>query len=118
MTDIIILTEDTSKVAVGQENRSRPLRSNQGRFFAEMGKSAGDRQFRSGITVSQFSLLAVSPTFPGTEPAFIEKFHQEPNPPQEFAFLMETDVRWSKSHFCILFALGGIKSTISHCAPM
>jgi hypothetical protein len=45
VADVIILTENASKVAMGEEDRTRTVVSHQRRFLAEMGKSTGDHEF-------------------------------------------------------------------------
>jgi hypothetical protein len=45
MTDVVVLTENTTEIAVGQENGPRAMRTDQRRLFAKVGKGARDRQF-------------------------------------------------------------------------
>jgi hypothetical protein len=42
MADIIILAEDTTEIAVSEEDRSRTMMSDEGPLFTEMGKGTGD----------------------------------------------------------------------------
>ena len=44
MADIIILAEDTTEIAVSEEDRSRTMMSDEGSFFAKMGKGTGDNK--------------------------------------------------------------------------
>jgi hypothetical protein len=42
MADIIILAEDTTEIAVSEEDRSRTMTSDEWLLFAEMGKGTRD----------------------------------------------------------------------------
>jgi hypothetical protein len=44
MADVVILAENTPKVAVGEEDRSRTVISDQGGLLAKVGKDAGDHE--------------------------------------------------------------------------
>ena len=44
MADVIILAEDTPKIAVGEEDRSRTVISNQRGLLTKVGKGAGDHE--------------------------------------------------------------------------
>jgi hypothetical protein len=44
MADVIILTENTPKIAVGEEDRSRTVISNQWGLLTKVGKGAGDHE--------------------------------------------------------------------------
>jgi hypothetical protein len=67
MADVVILAENTPKVAVSKENSSRSVISDQRGLLAEMGKGAGDQEFYTSSTVPHLSIETIDPTFPRTE---------------------------------------------------
>ena len=51
--------------------------------------------------VSHLSIQAIDPTFPRTEPTFLEKFFQKLDPLFEFSFFKEADIGRGRSQFKI-----------------
>jgi hypothetical protein len=76
MADIIILAEDTTEIAVSEEDRSRTTMSNEGPFLPKMGKGTGDSEDGPGSTVTNLSFEPVDSTFPGAEPTLLKEFFQ------------------------------------------
>jgi hypothetical protein len=72
--------------------------TDQRRLFTEMGKDAGDHQFRASPTISDLPIQTVDPAFPWTEPTLLEKFLENLDPLAKFTFLKKRDIGWYESH--------------------
>jgi hypothetical protein len=69
MADLIILAEDTQKIAMAQKYCPRPAGADQGAFFAEMRGVTGDNCLGPGPADPFFIGKPVNFALPGTNPA-------------------------------------------------
>jgi hypothetical protein len=67
-----VLTEDTSEITVGEEDRARPIIAHYRSLFAKMGVSAENDGLKWSPAEAFFSLFPIHPTPPGTELAVLE----------------------------------------------
>jgi hypothetical protein len=67
-----VLAEDTSKVAVGEEDRARPVITHYRSLFAKMGVSAENNGHNWSPAEAFFALLPIDPTLSGTELAMLK----------------------------------------------
>jgi len=74
MADVIILTENAPKIAVGEEDRSRTVISDQRGLLPKMGKGAGDHELGRSFAVSHLSIQAINLTFPWAKPTLFKEF--------------------------------------------
>jgi hypothetical protein len=71
MADVVILAENTSEIAMGEEDGARPVIANQRRLLAKVRKSTGHHKLRWGLAVSNLSIQSVHPTLSRAEPALL-----------------------------------------------
>jgi len=64
---LVILTENTTKVTVAEENGPGPLSAGKDGFLSVMGDSRRDRGEIGRITESPFTFQSVDSTIPGTD---------------------------------------------------
>jgi hypothetical protein len=69
MADLIILTEEAKKVAMGEKNRPRTARSHQGLFLSKMRAIAGKDRKPSGAAIAFLIFQAVRPAIPRAKTA-------------------------------------------------
>jgi len=72
MGDGPVLAEDTTKIAVGEEDRSRPIISNQRHFFTKMGMRAEDYGYEWSPAEPFLASLPIHSALPGTQLAIFE----------------------------------------------
>jgi len=98
VADVIILAENTAKVAVSEKDRPRPVMSNQRGFLAKVGECAGNHQFRPGPAIADPPLEAMSPTSPRAQKAGFEKPFQDPDSVSQLPRSIERKIRRVKDH--------------------
>jgi hypothetical protein len=76
--------------------------TDQRRLFAQMGKGAGDHQFKASPTISDFPIQTVDPAFSRTEPTLLKKLLENLDPLAEFTFLKKRKIGWDECHFGII----------------
>jgi hypothetical protein len=67
-----VLAEDTTKIAVGEEDRARPIISNQRHLFTKMGMKAENHRSEWSSAEPFFPFFPIHPTPPGTELTMLE----------------------------------------------
>jgi hypothetical protein len=67
VTNIVILTEHTAEVTMGEKDRARTIMAHKGRLLAKMGKGAGDDKLFSCLADTEFALQAIGFALSGTE---------------------------------------------------
>jgi hypothetical protein len=72
MTDLIVLTKDTPKVAVGQKDGTRTMTTDQRRLLTIMGKNAGNRQLFACTAIACFAFQAINSALAWAESARFE----------------------------------------------
>jgi hypothetical protein len=72
MADLIILTEEAKKIAMGKKNRPRTAGSHQGLFLSKMRAIAGKDRQPSGAAKAFLIFQAVHPAIPRAEAAGLQ----------------------------------------------
>jgi hypothetical protein len=67
-----VLTEDTSEITVGEEDRARPIIAHYGSLFAKMRVRTENDGLMWSPTEAFFALPPIHPTLSGTELAMLE----------------------------------------------
>jgi hypothetical protein len=67
MRDWPVLAEDTAEIAVGKEDRPRPIISHQRHLFTKMGMEAENHRSEWSPAEAFFTFFPIHPTPPGTE---------------------------------------------------
>jgi len=67
-----VLAEDTSKITIGEEDRTRPISAHQGYLFSIMGVGTKNYGSGRGTAESSFTFFPVCPTMPWAELAVLE----------------------------------------------
>lgn len=96
MTYLIILTEETTQVAVSHEYRARTTSAHQGLFFSKVGMVARDDGQFSYPADPLFASQSVNQAFPGAKAAFFEELMSFFDSFREFSALVKFDVAWLK----------------------
>jgi hypothetical protein len=68
-----VLAEDTTEIAVGEEDGARPVSPHQRYLFPKMGLSIENHRFEWSPAKSLFALLPIHPALPGTELALLKE---------------------------------------------
>jgi len=67
LADAVVLTENAVQIAVGEEDGSRAMSTNQGRLFPEVWPEAGNDDLICCLAFTAFTVPAIDSTVAGTE---------------------------------------------------
>jgi hypothetical protein len=98
MTDLIVLAEDATEIAVGQKDRARTMTTNERRLLSMMRKHTGDCQFPPRMAVARLTVQTINAALAWTEGAGLENPVQGLNPAAQFPFFVEVEIGSSKRH--------------------
>jgi hypothetical protein len=56
MTDIVVLAENTTEIAVSEKDGPRPVDSHEGTFLPKMGVGTGNGESRVSLAIPQLAL--------------------------------------------------------------
>ena len=83
LADVVVLTEDAPQIAVGEENRPRPVPASEAILFTEVGERTAHHRVAAGFACGPLVLETVDATIARAHPAILERpkrFFHSPAP--------------------------------------
>jgi hypothetical protein len=90
-----VLTEDTAKVAVGEEDGARSLTAHQRHLLPKMGMITVNHWLERSLTESLHTFFSIYPALPGAELAIFEIGIRLFHPLGQFSFPLQFFVGWN-----------------------
>ena len=93
LTDLVVLTIDTSEIAQSEKDVSGAVGADKSRLFAEVRRIRGNDRTQSGITRGNLVVQAVDVAIARTDSATAEHFHEQTASLGQLSGFKELDIR-------------------------
>src|SRR6185369_3912332 len=93
LTDLVVLTIDTSEIAQSEKDVSGAVTADESRLFAEVRRIGGNDRTQSGVTRGNLVVEPIDIAIARTDPAAAKHFHEQPASLGQLSGFKQLDIR-------------------------